>query len=47
MRMTLRGIEPTGSDLPVYQWDWGAKELKLVGHKVNNERNQHHSRAGV
>ena len=40
-----QGIESTGSDLPIYQWDWDAKQPKLVGHKVNNAKNQHHSRS--
>ena len=38
-----QGIESTGSDLPVYQWDWDAKQPKLVGHKVSKEKNRHHS----
>jgi hypothetical protein len=35
LRMTLRGIEPTGSDLPVYQWDWDAKELNSIMREIN------------
>ena len=38
-----QGIETTGSDLPAYQWDWDAKQPKLVGHKVNNRKNNNHS----
>ena len=29
--------------MPVYQWDWDAKQPKLVRHKVSNEKIQHHS----